>query len=1563
MKQPMRRKIMAFLMSATMISSIVATSLPIIYAADSPPMTGTQARKDNQPKFSGYRVWDIRDWTPAKDPGSEFLRAEIPLQKRIAPFKQTQANPQLDSDAEIMLMQGDYGNTFVDGMMYNNTFNYNTLNFWQYTDYFSPWHGAATSTSPEDLYDWNLENSDPNGWQKRYFEFGVLNIPNPAYTNAAHKNGTKSIACIYFDQSFRQGQTINELFVKDANGKLPVAEKLIEMAEYFGYDGYFFNAEESVFTENVIPKKEFLARLESAGLYTQYYDTNSYMNESKANWLETEINGKKTKLQDSVFVNYGWPSSVDTQMKFMADNNINPFKQAFYGVEANQGKFDGSHPSARDLSNLYKVGTKNLRASVALFTPSDFYQRGEGIDAAMLEDPDYQWMIAERERMYFSGVKSDPTDTGKQPDFARPDVKVNNASGWVGVADFASERSVIDGSTFYTDFNNGKGMQYYNNGKVSRDEQWSNITVQDVLPSWQWWNESTSVNKLKVDFDYGENYFTGATNFEKIGAYNGGSSLVVAGNLDAQNLIKLYKTDLAVRADSKMDITYLKPSKTDGTEMQLAVIFKDAPTKVEYIKIPNTGKKTTSWTTQTIDLGAYAGKEIATIGLAFDAKQGAAADYQMNIGAIKMYSNTDLKPAKPTNFTIDRMFSEDELIVKWDLGDFNKVEKYEIFATLADGTKINVGSNYDSIYYIKSLFNKTKQDVKLELVAIGKDGTKSDPAVINYTYTDKVSDVKVAEVKKEVKTIKDAKVVGSVTQTKDLATVNVSWVNPKTDYKSLKIDVKMDDSADKSVFTKTVSKGTTSAEIYVPRGQGESYQVSISTVSKDGKISAPINVTGKMFDTFSESYNPENIRIDGNVLTLYCPDANDWFKIHATFNGQQLSFTSRFVPNQETAIRATTYMKATLPSTTGTVSVVVEDYSGNFSKPTIISVFADPDAKITEELVPDLDLRNAIIKQAGDTIKKVSEFAGTLNLAGINVSDYTGLSLLGNVKVIDLTNSGLKSINPGMMPASVEKIILKDSKLLTTIDKSAFTGLSALKELDITGCENLTILNLNNSTLEKLTYGDITKLSKLVSVDMSNARFDLSADTSEKQFVDIITAQTAGKDDIVQQSSKKENLAVGQKALETSTLSNASKLFDGSYGYFSVGSTFPKDAIIKFDSQQEIVGFKLTNDTGSYGLADFEVQSSNDGTTWKTVGTAVTGNANEVYEQTVTNPEKAMYYKFIAKKGMGAGGKYICELDLYGYKSVTYPAGVKADAQRPVAYQKAIPEKIDVKVATGTADARTLIGFETVRGTEFKSLKGASFIDATYNIDEQAKISGTVVKLTDKAGNVVVNEFDASKNATYNAEYVSFANGAVAGEIVGTTTLNVGTGSPVEPTPDPKPDPKPDPTPEKPVIVPDDNNTGSTVTVPPTITNVKNPTLTVNKLNKNDTVIKDFIAKAGKSYNVLDVYDINLFSDNVKVTKVEGGKLQITIPFKGVDGTSYVVLRYNDDGTMTELKATYKDGFITFETDHLSKFAVATTRNPQTSDTTPIMPIVLLALISGATLIIGKKFKETQEIN
>ena len=126
-----------------------------------------------------------------------------------------------------------------------------------------------------------------------------------------------------------------------------------EMAEYFGYDGYFFNCEEAPYSYDVL--KQWLYQLESAGLYTQYYNTNSTFNASKAEWLYSDIDGDgvKEKIQDSVFVNYSSFSNVDSQIQFAEENGYDPFEQVFFGVEANQGGFNGGHSSVSNLPNLY----------------------------------------------------------------------------------------------------------------------------------------------------------------------------------------------------------------------------------------------------------------------------------------------------------------------------------------------------------------------------------------------------------------------------------------------------------------------------------------------------------------------------------------------------------------------------------------------------------------------------------------------------------------------------------------------------------------------------------------------------------------------------------------------------------------------------------------------------------------------------------------------------------------------------------------------------------------------------------------------------------------------------------------------------------------------------------------------------------------------------------------------------------------------------------------------------------------------------------------------------------
>lgn len=174
---------------------MLVSGLPLTaYAGDTWPFTGDSAPGANQPNVHGYTSSHIANWSPATDPDAELLRSRVPLQKRNAPFAATQANPALSADTQMINVAGDYGNAFIENAPYTNKFAQYHFNFWQYIDYYSYWHGTATAYTPPEYYD-ELAQKD---WQQKWFEFGMLNIPNPTYTDAAHKNGVLSLAGIFF---------------------------------------------------------------------------------------------------------------------------------------------------------------------------------------------------------------------------------------------------------------------------------------------------------------------------------------------------------------------------------------------------------------------------------------------------------------------------------------------------------------------------------------------------------------------------------------------------------------------------------------------------------------------------------------------------------------------------------------------------------------------------------------------------------------------------------------------------------------------------------------------------------------------------------------------------------------------------------------------------------------------------------------------------------------------------------------------------------------------------------------------------------------------------------------------------------------------------------------------------------------------------------------------------------------------------------------------------------------------------------------------------------------------
>ena len=905
----------------------LAALTPPAVADDSVAPVGAHALASAQPRNAGHRLQDIRTWSPQTDPYARYLRAEVPLQPRIPHDPSTQAHPELDAKAQVMLMQGDYGNSFFGNFRANDGFAHNVLNFWQYADYWSPWHGSATARTPQSLYD--PATSD---WRTRNFEFGVVDIPNPAYTNAAHRNGVKSIATIYFDPAFRPGLTFKEAFDKDPTSRgYIIAEKLVEMAKYFGYDGYFLNEEEGNLQDSRF--RPFMSYLTSKGLYTQWYtNTPGTWSSSKASLLD------HGRIMNSVFLNYNWPGTQDRSVEAAKAEGYDPYQSLFFGVEANQAGFNGKHRSATELPSLYESRRNHSpKASVALFTPSDMYQRGladavkpKGADkdVPLFQQDPYQWMVAERERMYFSGVTSNPKDTGAHPGHSRPEVGVADSSSWVGAADFIPARSVIGGRQFHTDFNTGHGMKWYSAGDVSAAASWTDMDAQSILPSWQWWID-TEGTRPSVDFDYGPSDRRKDVHgapvsllYHQVGAWCGGSSLVVHGMMSKTTTLRLFKTRLAMTADTSMPITFRKSSKDHGT-MKAALVFADDPGRVVTVDVPGSGVKG-GWHTSTLRLGRFAGRTLTTLGLQF----APAPDYQMNVGAISVRDGSGV-PAAPSEVQLDTVYDDGQAILSWHAAPFDDVAGYVVESMGPDGKIVHLASGYTDLAYLKAVPKKTGK-VTFRVRAVGHDGQMSAPSTVSYDYSAQPRHIKVAEAATASKLLTDAVRPGVLDVTWDAKGVRVSTCRVDVHL----VDIAKDD-IDNQPYGLDVPCAAGGARVPVPIREGHPYDLTVTAGHGLG-----LSYRGHTHDSWAAPVTLDDIVVERKRSGFHMRNLTspDWYGLQIMWKGTDGTSRKLTTIRRGGSVRggwgtAPTTDDPTafhsFPSSQGTLIMKVTDYAGN----------------------------------------------------------------------------------------------------------------------------------------------------------------------------------------------------------------------------------------------------------------------------------------------------------------------------------------------------------------------------------------------------------------------------------------------------------------------------------------------------------------------------------------------------------------------------------------------------------------------------------------------------------
>lgn len=270
---------------------------------------------------------------------------------------------------------------------------------------------------------------------------------------------------------------------------------------------------------------------------------------------------------------------------------------------------------------------------------------------------------------------------------------------------------MVGGSMFSTSFNTGHGLEWRDGGERTIDQQWGNINLQDILPTWQWWIDADS-DPLQADFDYGKDYeAVPRFKYTKVGGYEGGDSLVLSGKLSNDNTIRLYKTDLDVAAGSKIDLTYNKLN-SDDSKLQLGLILADDPETVVPVDVTD-GSAGNGWKTASVDLSQYAGKKTGTLKLyavGADGSRSLATEAPLNEAAA--VSDVKVEPGKDGNvkvsWTNPQVSGEKTVTVKSDTGSWRYAAKpySQTVKVAADKSKVTIANApVDSSRYVVNVDN------------------------------------------------------------------------------------------------------------------------------------------------------------------------------------------------------------------------------------------------------------------------------------------------------------------------------------------------------------------------------------------------------------------------------------------------------------------------------------------------------------------------------------------------------------------------------------------------------------------------------------------------------------------------------------------------------------------------------------------------------------------------------------------------------------------------------------------------------------------------------------------
>ncbi|XZF13869.1 endo-beta-N-acetylglucosaminidase [Chitinophagaceae bacterium MMS25-I14] len=641
------------------------------------------AQNGSHQPYSNY--WfpnDLLTWSSATDTTAKFNRGKVPLAARFTDTASAPCGANRPAGLKMASLAITNGTTSGNPSQgYDHAGEY-AFGFWQYLDYFVMWGGSASE--------------------------GLILTPSATWIDAGHRNGVKVMGTIFLPPTAYGGQLqwVNDLVQTSANGSYPIADKLITIANYYGFDGWFINQEtgggNAALGEKVISFMKYFQAHKTSNLEIMWYD--AMLPTGTVGWQQQLNNANVRMFQDtntlvsqSMFIDFTWTATKLANSKTKAQSiNRNPY-DLYAGIDVQANGYN----TTVNWNGIFPTLT-NPNTSVGLYVPSWTFHSSP--------DKNNIPLFYQREMDFWIGANGSPC----QPP----------ASGnWPGFAQYFLEKSVISTIPFITRFNTGHGTNgFWIGGQSLTTKQWHNQSAQDIQPTWRWIRESSGT-PLSVDWDFTD-------------AYNGGNSLKVSGVLNSANTtnIRLYNTKLLLASGNEsLKITYKLPS-AGASDMKVAIAFTDAPTTFIYLPC-NTGAPA-GWTTDSFSLNAYHNKTISTIGLRFESAA-AVSNYSINIGEIAVTDNAATTPAPATAVTLETFTGCDnaELYVNYTSSTSTDIWYYDIYRVMANNTRQWLGRTSNNVFYVKNIKKLTGETAAtIAVVAVNKYGKESAAATQSFTW-------------------------------------------------------------------------------------------------------------------------------------------------------------------------------------------------------------------------------------------------------------------------------------------------------------------------------------------------------------------------------------------------------------------------------------------------------------------------------------------------------------------------------------------------------------------------------------------------------------------------------------------------------------------------------------------------------------------------------------------------------------------------------------------------------------------------------------------------------------